>query len=301
MAFFLLVWTLISTKLWGFACFLFRNMFASLVVYFTYIAPNVHFSCLAHCYLLHLPLLLLSRLAQYPVSTSLACHVYFMHYCIMFLRCFVFCLSFISYSSCIPYAFISLFISSFFSPHSSWRLCLFVSKMGRAYQRVYQRIYWTLMHILRGRNFLGSVYIKGRRHLFMRKPCFVLFCFTLCLFSRVFFFLNGALSYFQFLCFVVFNASYLYVGHAYILYALCFIDCMFGRSLALLSDHCSNFHMTAMCLIKLLICFTSCLLYLNLLVTLFLSFITCLFFFPSSSHVLDLGVSEFCHCSQTHV
>ena len=25
------------------------------------------------------------------------------------------------------------------------------------------------------------------------------------------------------------------------------------------------------------------------------------YFVPSSSHVLDLGVSEFCHCSQTHV
>ena len=45
---FLLVWTLISTKLWGFLCFLIRNMFGLLVVYFTHLTPQVHFSCLAH-------------------------------------------------------------------------------------------------------------------------------------------------------------------------------------------------------------------------------------------------------------
>ena len=101
--------SLMSTKLWGFARFLFRNMFTSLVVHFTYLAPNVHFSCLAHCHLLHIPLPLMSCLAQYLVSTSLVCYVYFMQ------RCFVFCLIFISHSSCIPYVFISLFISSFVS------------------------------------------------------------------------------------------------------------------------------------------------------------------------------------------
>ena len=61
---FSLVWTPMSTKLWGFSCFLIRNMFGSLVVYLTHLAPHVHFSCIGHalhlatscthlCYLCH--------------------------------------------------------------------------------------------------------------------------------------------------------------------------------------------------------------------------------------------------------
>ena len=45
---FSLVWTLISTKLWGFSCFLIRNMFGSLIVYLTHLAPHVHFPCIDH-------------------------------------------------------------------------------------------------------------------------------------------------------------------------------------------------------------------------------------------------------------
>ena len=72
-----------------------------------------------------------------------------------------------------------------------------------------------------------------------------------------------------------------------------------------------------MCLIKLLICFISCLLDRFLLVTLYLSFYYLLYleglmcfvqvfqvtsiYVPSSKQVSDLGVSEYCHCSQTHV
>ena len=49
---FSLVQTPMSTKLWGFSCFLIRNMFGSLVVYLTHLAPHVHFSCIGHA--LHL-------------------------------------------------------------------------------------------------------------------------------------------------------------------------------------------------------------------------------------------------------
>ena len=49
---FSLVWTPMSTKLWGFSCFLIRNMFGSLVVYFAHFAPHVHFSRIGHA--LHL-------------------------------------------------------------------------------------------------------------------------------------------------------------------------------------------------------------------------------------------------------
>ena len=71
------------------------------------------------------------------------------------------------------------------------------------------------------------------------------------------------------------------------------------------------------CMIKLLIYFTSWLVDRFLLVTLYLSFyfllylegLTCFvqvfqvtsIYVPSSSQLLDLGVSEFCHCSQTQV
>ena len=45
---FSLVWTPISTKLWGFSCFLMRNMFGLLVVCLKHLAPHVHFPCFGH-------------------------------------------------------------------------------------------------------------------------------------------------------------------------------------------------------------------------------------------------------------
>ena len=41
-------------------------------------------------------------------------------------------------------------------------------------------------------------------------------------------------------------ASCLCIGHAYILMLLCFIECMFRWSFALLCDHCSHFFMTVL-------------------------------------------------------
>ena len=90
-------------------------------------------SCIAHNHLLHTPLLPLPCLGLYLVSSSLACHVYFILCNIMFLRCFVFCLSFIFsfilYPSCI-----FILVHIFFSfPRSFWPLCLFVSKRERVH------------------------------------------------------------------------------------------------------------------------------------------------------------------------
>ena len=45
---FSLIWTLMSTKLWDFSCFLIRNIFGSLVVYLTHFTPHVHFPCFGH-------------------------------------------------------------------------------------------------------------------------------------------------------------------------------------------------------------------------------------------------------------
>ena len=90
-------------------------------------------SCIAHNHLLHTPLLPLPCLGLYHVSSSLACHVYFILCNIVFLRCSVFCLSFIFsfilYPSCI-----FILVHIFFSfPRSFWPLCLFVSKRERVH------------------------------------------------------------------------------------------------------------------------------------------------------------------------
>ena len=158
-----------------------------------------------------------------------------------------------------------LFISSFLSliPLDSF---VYSWQKGGEYTGVYRYFYMTYVHILRGRNstscsFIrreshwGNAYTKGEKTSFMRKYCF--FCFILCLFSRCFMVLCVI---FSILCFVALIASCLCVGHAFILMLLCFIGCMFEWSFALLYDHCDHFHMTILCLIKLLICFTTCLL-----------------------------------------
>ena len=125
---------------------------------------------------------------------------------------------------------------------------------------------------------------------------FSLWCFKLCLVS-----LLCCSRRIMFVCWTCIH-----------LMLLCFINYLFGWSFALLSDHCTHFHMTAMCLIKLLVCFMSYLLDCFLLVA-----FTCLlllalpwgsnvfcanissyrYFVPSSLQVLDLDVTEFCHCS----
>ena len=67
---FSVVWTLMSTKLWGFSCFLIRNMFGLLVVYLTHLALYVHWSCIAHSHLLHTSLLPLSCIGPYLALSS---------------------------------------------------------------------------------------------------------------------------------------------------------------------------------------------------------------------------------------
>ena len=185
-------------------------------------AFSILWSCIAHSHLMHKPLLPLLGLGLYLVSSSLTCHVYFILCSILFLRCFAFCFHFISNSCCTIHASLSLFFFSFISfPHSSWPFCLFMSKRVE-YIGEYTRESIGLMRIHRGRNSIGKMHILGgRRHIFIRKPFF----FTLCLFSC---FLYDALSYFQFLCFVVLITSCLCVEYTYILMLLCFNDCMFG-------------------------------------------------------------------------
>ena len=112
---------------------------------------------------------------------------------------FVFCLNFISHSSCTPHASLSLFI-----PLSlSLTLCLFVTKRGRvcsrlAYRRVLSFLYDSCAHFW-GEKFyfvctfvgerysIGEMHIpRGRRHCGNKKTLFCLFFFMyFCLCSLV--------------------------------------------------------------------------------------------------------------------
>ena len=87
----------------------------------------------------------------------LACHVYLILCSI--LLCLMFWASF-SHSSCAPHALFFLFIPSSLAFFSPWPLCLFVSKRGRVYSRVYtgefchfyMALVHFLVHICRGRD-----------------------------------------------------------------------------------------------------------------------------------------------------
>ena len=153
---------------------------------------------------------------------------------------------------------------------------------------------------------------RGRRKFFLRKPCF--FCFTLCLFSRCFMVLWVIFSIYALLL----SSHRVYVLEMHLFLCYC----------ALLVAYSDNHLLCYMiivvisiwlfwCMIKLLTCFILCLLDRNLLVILYLSFFHLIYleglmcfvqvfqvtsiYVPSSSQLLNLGVSEFCHSSQTHV
>ena len=153
---------------------------------------------------------------------------------------------------------------------------------------------------------------SGRRQSFWEN--LVLFCFILCLFSHWFMVLWVVFSIYALL---------LSLHHAYVLDMYTSL-CYCASLIACLDDHFLCYMIIVVisiwlfwCMIKLLTCFTSCLLDRILLVTLYLSFYHLIYleglmcfvqvfhftgiYIPSVSQLLDLGVSEFWHCSQTHV
>ena len=77
---FSLVWTPMSTKIWDFTCFLIRNMFSSLVVCLTHLAPHVHFPCIGYAF--HIATFYTHICYPYHALVYtffiLACHVYLM-------------------------------------------------------------------------------------------------------------------------------------------------------------------------------------------------------------------------------
>ena len=138
---FSLVWTLISTKLWG----LEHVWFIGCVFNTPYptCAFFMHWSCIAHSrHLLHTPLLPLSCIGLYLVSSS---------WHVMFTLCFVafyfvlglsLIFSFISYPSCII-----IFVHTFISyPRFSLTLCLFLTKRGRIYSREYNKVFLSFLY-----------------------------------------------------------------------------------------------------------------------------------------------------------
>ena len=214
------------------------------------------------------------------IPSFLACHVYFM-LCSILCFCLSFEFHFLIHLASLMHHLLPLFIYSFLSLLTLDSFVYSWQKGGECtgeYTGVFHHFYMTHVHILRGRNSTlctfvegeshwENAYTKGEKTSFYEKTLFCLFYFML-----IFLLLYGALSYIQYLCFVAFIASCFCVRHAFILMILCFIGCMFGWSFDLLYDHCSQFHMNVLCLIKLFICFTTYLLDRILLVTLYLSF-----------------------------
>ena len=127
----------------------------------------------------------------------------------------------------------------------------------------------------------------------MRKPCF-----TLCLFSRYFMVLWVI---FSIIWFATLIASCLCVEHAYIFMRLCFF------LVACSDDHLLCYMIIVVifiwlfwCMIKLITCFTSCLLDHNLFVTLYLSFLS--LDLPWRSNVFCASVSGYRYiCSKCYI
>ena len=224
---------------------------------------------------------------------------------------FVFRLSFIfsfilhpSWIIFYPYSYI-LFFSFFLLIHLSIR-----DKKGESILVCIVISIW-LVNIRGGRKPLERCIHQGGEDIFFEKT---LFCFAFCLFSHCFMVLWVIFSIYALLL----SSHRVYVLEMHLFLYYCAL-------LVAYSDNHLLWYMIIVvisiwlfwCMIKLLTCFTSCLLDRNLLVTLYLSFFHLVYLeglmcfvhvfqvtsihVPSSSQLLDLGVSEFCHCSQTHV
>ena len=194
--------------------------------------------------------------------------------------CLWFKLHFLIHLASLMHHLLPLFISYFLSllPLDSfvysWQKG---GKYTKEYTKVYHHFYMTHVHILRGRNSTsctfvggeshkGNAYTKGEKTSFLRQPYFILF-YLMLIFS-LFMVLWVMFSIYALLL----SSHHVYVLDMHISLLVCFIDCMFGWLFALLYDHYGHFHSIVLYLIKLLICFTLCLLDRILLVTLYLSF-----------------------------
>ena len=207
-----------------------------------------------------------------------------MLYCFVFLRCFVFCLSFF-FSLILHPSCIIILIHIFFSfPHFSWFICLFVTKRESILESVLECIVisydscapsqeekFYLVHIYRGRNFIGEMHIpRGRRHLLWE---------NLVLFS---------LHYVCFLvCFMVLWVMFSIYALLLSSHCVCVLDMHTSLCYCVFLIACSDDHLLCYMIIVVISIWLSCVwsscsyvshyvyLIVYLLVTLYLSFITC--------------------------
>ena len=138
---FSLVWTLMSTKIWSFSCFLIRNMFGSLVVYLRHFAPH----CVFHALVMQCTLPPLAHTfatlvmhQSTPCFFILACHVYLILCSILF--CLRFELHFLIHLAPLIYhyhcSYLHLLLSFLLDP-----FVYSCKKGGRVYSKVvYQRV-----------------------------------------------------------------------------------------------------------------------------------------------------------------
>ena len=107
--------------------------------------------CITHSLLAHTFATLVMHWSI-PCFFILACHVYIRLCSILFCLLFELHFSFILHPSC----FILIVHTFILCPHFSLTLWLFVSKRGRVY---FCHFYMTLVHILRGRNFISRAHL----------------------------------------------------------------------------------------------------------------------------------------------
>ena len=141
-----------STKIWGFSCFLIRNMFCSLVVYLTHFALHCIFHALVmHCTLPPLAHTFATLVMHWstPCFFILVCHVYLMLCSILF--CLMIELHFLIHLAPLIHHYHCSYL--YLLPLFLLDPCLFLTKRGRVYSREFTRVfchfYMTLVHILR--------------------------------------------------------------------------------------------------------------------------------------------------------
>ena len=138
---FSLVWTLMSTKLWGLSCFLIRNMFGLLVVYLTHLILHMHFQCFGHA--LHIAHTYTTLVMHWFISCLfiLTCHVYLMLCSTLF--CFRFELHFLIHLTPLMHRY----HYSYFHLLPSF-LLNFLSIPKKKGENILSRVYWSVLSFI---------------------------------------------------------------------------------------------------------------------------------------------------------
>ena len=161
---FSLVWTPMSTKLWGFSCFLIRNMFGSLVVCLTHLAPYVHFPCIGHGTQSPLAHTFAILVMHWSMSCFfiLACHVYLILCSIVFFPRFE--LHFPIHLSPLMHHYHCSYIHllpSFLFDHLSIYDKKGESILQRVYQRVFLFLYDSCSHSQGEKFYFSCIFVGG--------------------------------------------------------------------------------------------------------------------------------------------